>query len=125
MYEHLLQHEPQLRARGQCRYSRSRRSNADLDYDGQHHWLELDNNPKDDYLNNFGKEKLVWIELTDQGRFAYDDTGIYGEATTFIMTGERIKFLCGVLNARLIHWYLGQIAPTFGDGNIAVEKGLR
>ncbi len=122
VYEHLLQHEQELRARGQCRYSRTRKSNAHADYDGQHHWLELDNNPKDDYLDNFGKEKLVWIELTESGRFAYDDSGIHAEATTFTMTGERIKFLCGVLNAKLILWYLGQIAPTSGMGTLRWKK---
>ena len=122
VYEHLVQHEQQLRARGQCRYSRTRKTNANAHYDGQHHWLELDNNPRDEYLNNFGKEKLVWIELAEQGRFAYDDSGIYGEATTFIMTGEGIKFLCGVLNTKLVRWYLGQIAPTSGMGTLRWKK---
>ena len=122
VYKHLVQHKQQLRARGQCRYSRTRKTNANADYDGQHHWLELDNNPRDEYLNNFGKEKLVWIELTEQGRFAYDDSGIYGEATTFVMTGQGIKFLCGVLNAKLVRWYLGQIAPTSGMGTLRWKK---
>ena len=65
---------------------------------------------------------MVWIELTESGRFAYDDSGIHAEATTFTMTGEHIKFLCGVLNAKLILWYLGQIAPTSGMGTLRWKK---
>ena len=74
------------------------------------------------YYEDFAKEKLVWIELVENGRFAYDNSGIYGEATTFIMTGEHIKFLCGVLNAQLVRWYLGQIAPTSGMGTLRWKK---
>ena len=74
------------------------------------------------YYEDFAKEKLLWIELVGRGRFAYDNTGIIGEATTFTMTGEHIKYLCGVLNARLIRWYLWQIAPTSGMGTLRWKK---
>ena len=50
IYRHLLQYEDKLRARGQCRYSRSGSNNRVADYLGQHHWLELDNNPQNAYL---------------------------------------------------------------------------
>ena len=122
VYEHLSRHEDKLRARGQCRYSRSGRGNANPEYEGQHHWLELDNNPKDHYLEEFAKEKLLWIELVENGRFAYDDSGIYGEATTFVMTGEFLKFLCAVLNSALTRWLLKQIAPTSGMGTPRWKK---
>ena len=74
------------------------------------------------YYGDFAKEKLLWIELVDNGRFAYDNGGTIGEATTFIMTGEGIKFLCGVLNAKLIGWYLSQVAPTSGMGTLRWKK---
>ena len=35
------------------------------------------------YHEEFTKEKLLWIELVNNGRFAYDNSGVYGEATTF------------------------------------------
>ena len=121
VYRHLTQHETALRARGQCRYTRSGRS-QNPDYDGQHHWLELDNNPKDDYISLFTKEKLFWIELVDQGRFSYDDSGLFGEATTFVLTGEYVKFLCAVLNAKLTHWFIRHTAPTSGMGTLRWKK---
>ena len=122
IHKHLLQHEDKLRSRGQCRYSRSRRSNREADYPGQHHWLELDNNPKDFYLEEFAKEKLFWIELVESGRFAYDNSGIFGEATTFMMTGKHLKYLSAVLNSTLIRWFLQQIAPTSGMGTPRWKK---
>ena len=106
IHKHLLQHEDRLRNRGQCRYSRSRARHSGADYPGQHHWLELDNNPKDTYLDLFAKEKLIWIELVESGRFAYDNSGIYGEATTFMLTGKDIKYMCALLNSMLIRWFL-------------------
>ena len=122
IYRHLLQHEDRLKKRGQCRYSRSATSILGANYPGQHHWLELDNNPKEAYLELFAKEKLFWIELVESGRFAYDNSGIYGEATTFIMTGKDIKYLCALLNSSLIGWFLQQIAPTSGMGTLRWKK---
>ena len=80
-----------------------------------------------DYYNSgayedFTKEKLFWIELVESGRFAYDNSGIYGEATTFIMTGKDLKYLCAVLNSTLIRWFLQQVAPTSGMGTVRWKK---
>ena len=74
------------------------------------------------YYEEFSKEKLFWIELVDSGRFAYDESDIYGEATTFVMTGEGLKYLCTVLNSRLVHWFLRQVAPTSGMGTLRWKK---
>ena len=122
IYRHLSQYEEKLRSRGQCRYSRSRKSNANQDYDGQHHWLELDNNPKDSYLRDFAKKKLFWIELASFGRFCYNEDDLFGEATTFVLTGESLKFLCTVLNSRLTHWLFQSTAPTSGMGTLRWKK---
>ena len=122
IYQHLLQHEDKLKARGQCRYARSGANANGAEYPGQHHWLELDNNPRDAYFHEFDKEKLLWIELVDEGRFSYDNSGIYGEATTFVMTGESLKYLCALLNSALTRWFLNQIAPTSGMGTLRWKK---
>ncbi len=86
----------------------------------QHSWFETQDSIA--YHEDFAKEKLVWITLSNTGRFAYDDSGIYCEANTFMMTGEGIKYLCAVLNTKLICWYLQQIAPTSGMGTLLWKK---
>ena len=75
------------------------------------------------FHEGFAKEKLLWIELVENGRFAYDNSGIYGEATTYIMTGTSLKYLCAVLNASLTRWFLQQMAPTSGMGTLRWKKG--
>ena len=36
--------------------------------------------------------------------------------TTFMMSGAAIKYLCAVLNSRLITWYMGNTALSSGMG---------
>ena len=76
------------------------------------------------YHANFEKKKLLWIELVGSGRFGYDDTGLYGDTTTFLLTGECIKYLCAVLNSKLISWFLRTVRTYLRDGNITLEEGL-
>ena len=86
----------------------------------QHSWFETQDSIA--YHEDFAKEKLVWITLANYGRFAYDESGMFCEANTFMMTGEDIKYLCAVLNTKLIRWYLQQIAPTSGMGTLLWKK---
>ena len=45
-----------------------------------------------------------------------------GEATTFILTGRHLKFLCAVLNSELVRWFLRHTAPTSGMGTLRWKK---
>ncbi len=83
-------------------------------------WFEMQDTCA--YHEDFTKENLLWIELVNNGRFAYDNSGFYGEATTFLLTGESIKYLCAVLNAKLIRWFLEKVAPTSGMGTLRWKK---
>ena len=83
-------------------------------------WFELQDTCA--YHADFDKKKLLWIELVERGRFAYDEMGLYPEATTFLMTGTALKFLCAVLNSALVSWYLRQAAPTSGMGTLRWKK---
>ena len=113
--EHLLSHKEQLLKRRGGANPRT----GKVPYE----WWQL----QVDYYNSgaykeFAKEKLVWIELVENGRFAYDNSGIYSEATTYIMTGGSLKYLCAVLNSTLVRWFLQQTAPTSGMGVFRWKK---
>jgi len=41
-----------------------------------------------DYYSEFEKEKIVWQEIVREPSFAYDSSGMYIEATAFLMTGK-------------------------------------
>ena len=86
----------------------------------QHSWFEAQDATA--YHEEFTKEKLVWIELVENGRFAHDESSIYCEATSFMMTGESLKYLCALLNAKLLRWFLYQTAPTSGMGTLRWKK---
>jgi adenine-specific DNA-methyltransferase len=101
VFQHLQQYEKQLKARGQCRYNSAGKTNAG-DYPGQHHWLELDNNLKDEYLNEFEKEKIIYAEIVYDSAFYYDNSKVYTEATAFVLTGDSTKYLTSLLNSQLL-----------------------
>jgi hypothetical protein len=119
--EHLSKYEEQLKNRGQCRYTRTGEKRLNKDYPGQHHWLELDNNPTDEYLREFEKEKIVWQEIVREPSFAYDNKGIYIEATAFIMTGQNLKYILGLLNSKPVAFFF----KTFYAGGGLGEEGYR
>ena len=68
------------------------------------------------YLDKFSKEKLIWMDLTQHGRFSPDDGSMFCMDTTFFMTGESLKYLCAVLNSTLATWFMQNTALTSGMG---------
>ncbi len=109
LFKHIEAHSVKLKSRGQVT-------------NGQHHWIELDNNPTDDYLSLFNQEKIVWIALTDKPKFAYDTKGYYSNDSTFFMTGINLKFICSVLNSKVCEWYFDKIATSSGVGTNMWKK---
>ncbi len=47
-------------------------------------------------------EKIFYPEIVYDSAFYFDVKAFYPEATTFIITGERLKFLTALLNSRLL-----------------------
>ena len=68
------------------------------------------------YYDEFAKEKLIWMDLTEHGRFAFDDHAMFSMDTTFLLTGPSLKYLCAVLNSVLATWFMRNTALTSGMG---------
>ncbi|GAB61844.1 MAG: hypothetical protein DWB56_08055 [Candidatus Jettenia sp.] len=68
-------------------------------YDHGDHWSNLRNCA---YLNEIEKEKIFYAEIVFDSAFHYDTNLFYPEATTFIVTGERLKYLTALLNSKLL-----------------------
>ena len=80
------------------------------------HWTNL---RACSFYDDFKKEKIVWIELTDLGRFALCNEEVYLLNSAYFLlppSGMDSKFLLGVLNSRAIRFYLGLVAETSGMG---------
>ena len=68
------------------------------------------------YFNEFSKKKLIWMDITDQGRFSYDETGSFLTNTAFFLAGTSLKYLCAILNSSLVTWFMNNSALTSGMG---------
>jgi len=80
------------------------------------HWTNLRNCS---FYDDFKREKIIWIELTDEGRFALCDEEVYLlNSAYFLLPPPTIpaKYLLGILNSQLMQFYLGMIAQTSGMG---------
>ncbi|WP_187894457.1 class I SAM-dependent DNA methyltransferase [Helicobacter pylori] len=78
------------------------------------------------YLEDFEKEKIVYGEIVQEPRF-YLDNGecelgyFYAEATSFILIGEHLRYLLGMLHSKLITFAF----KTFYAGGGLGESGYR
>ena len=80
------------------------------------HWTNL---RACSFFDDFKKEKIVWIELNDTGRFALCSEEVYLLNSAYFLLppkGVNSKFLLGILNSSTIRFYLDQIAGTSGMG---------
>lgn len=71
------------------------------------------------FFEDFKKPKIIWIELADKGRFALCTEEIYLVNSAYFMLipdGFKAEYLLGILNSKLIHFYLKSIAATSGMG---------
>ncbi|RVY33943.1 class I SAM-dependent DNA methyltransferase [Helicobacter pylori] len=78
------------------------------------------------YLQDFEKEKIVYGEIVQDPRFYLDNGecelgGFYAEATSFILTGEHLHYLLGMLHSKLITFAF----KTFYAGGGLGESGYR
>ena len=74
------------------------------------------------YHAEFERDKLVWMQLSPEGRFAYDEDRIFCNQKAFIVTGTNLKYLCAVLNSKVVTWLMVNTAVTTGMGLIQWDK---
>ena len=77
-------------------------------------WFEMQDTCA--YHAEFVKEKLFWIDLTEEGRFAYDDGEMFCVNSAYMLTGKSLKYLCAVLNSALVTWFMQNSALNSGMG---------
>ena len=75
------------------------------------------------YMEDFSKPKIVWGEISDKSKFAFDFSGEYiPEATTFYLNGEYIEYLLTALNSSVSEWLFSKTGTTTGVGTIRWKK---
>ena len=73
------------------------------------------------YYSEFEKEKIVWKRIGSILHFAYIQHPMLCLDSTCIATGEKAKFLTAVLNSRVSHYQLFDLAPKTGTGDLIVS----
>ncbi|MCX6578838.1 MAG: DUF559 domain-containing protein [Candidatus Aminicenantes bacterium] len=121
IFQHLANFKSRLEDRGQCRYGRSGNSKQNQNYPGQHHWLELDNNPKDDYTALFNQDKIVWAETSMDNQFCLVGKDFFLEKTSFFLVPGN-KYLLGVLNSHVTRFFLDTLVSKMRGGYFSMSK---
>jgi hypothetical protein len=74
------------------------------------------------YIEDFYRQKIVWGEISDKSKFALDVDGFFPEATSFLMIGDKLKYILAFLNSKLGEWVFNQIGTTTGVGTNRWKK---
>ncbi len=104
IYSHLKEIGDSIKGKGKGLYARD---------DQGDYWWEL---RPCVYYDEFEKSKIVWGELSDSQKFAYDDSGMYANNTIFFITGNNLKYLLSILNSKVAKWYFNEISTSSGMG---------
>ena len=121
IYEHLKAHEENLKSRGQCT---NKPITSKKPYPGQHHWLELDNNPAPSYLSRFEKEKIVWAETSNGIKFSIDLSKYFLDKTCFMLcvSKDYLYYFYGVLNSKIASLYIQHTCSRLGKNGFSMSK---
>ena len=85
---------------------------------GSYKWFEIQDSV--DYFMNFEKPKIVFPNLQNSNKFAYDETGTYINAPAVILP-TLDKFLVSILNSKLVWYFLSNICVVRNGGYIEVK----
>ncbi|MEX2410521.1 MAG: TaqI-like C-terminal specificity domain-containing protein, partial [Candidatus Paceibacterota bacterium] len=118
IYEYLLQFEKKLKKRGQCSGSKP---TPDKPFPGQHHWLELDNNPTQEYLDLYSKPKIMYQSFQVKPCFIFDEQGLYCNNSMWIIPTEDIGLL-GILNSKMGWWLITKYCTQIQNGYQLIWK---
>ena len=96
IYKHLQQYQEELEIR----------------QDKGDHWTNLRNCA---YLDEFGKEKILYREISYESSFSWDNNKMFVNQSCYIISNTN-KYVLSLLNSKLINDYFRLISQTLGTG---------
>ena len=89
---------------------------------GPYKWYEIQDNVA--YYNEFDSEKIVWGNLNIGATFSYDNSGMYINAPSNILTSTKndIKYLLAILNSKVISYMMKRIGYCREHGYVEYKK---
>lgn len=119
IYKHLKKYEKNLKNRGQAKTMANKKVRVGGDFPGQHHWLELDNNPSLEKLDNFkNKNKAFYREISDEMNAIKVEEPMYINNKAYMITGNNLTDLfIEYLNSNLFNrLFVGSTNTTGNKG---------
>ncbi len=81
---------------------------------GSYKWYEIQDNVA--YWEEFERPKILIPAITNAPQYAFDDSGMYSNDKTSICIAEHPYYLLGILNSRLMWWFITQTASAKQGG---------
>ncbi len=74
------------------------------------------------YYPEFEKEKIIFTKASQEKSFSYDTKGYFLQNTSYLLTGENLKYLLALLNSELINFAFMRFFQSGGiEGEITVQ----
>lgn len=86
---------------------------------GSYKWFEIQDSV--DYHSEFEKDKIVWAETSLGNQFCLIEAGIYLNKTTFMIPINDMALL-GILNSKVVKFYLDSIVSKVRGGYFSMSK---
>ena len=78
----------------------------------QNQWFETQD--QIGYYPAFEQEKVVWADIATTPTFSLLEKSMYFNNTVYMIVGDHLKYLNGVLNSRIVGYYFPLIATDLG-----------
>lgn len=87
---------------------------------GNYKWFEIQDNTA--YSDEFSKNKLIWIEISDKANFTFDNSGSFLTNSAYFISGNNLKYLLAILNSKLCDYYFFQNTAKIAGGRKRYTK---
>jgi hypothetical protein len=85
------------------------------------HWMNL---RSCSYIDYFDLPKIIYPNMVKDISFTYDEKGFYTNQKCFILSGEKLKYLLGVLNSKLFRFCFEDDFPELQGNSREINKGV-
>ena len=111
VYSHMLQYKPAL----------SNRNKAETGI--RYEWYAMQRWGAN-YWEDFAKQKIVWNRIGTIKQFAKVDKHIYIQDSMHFIIGEKLNYICSVLNSKIIQWLLSMVIGKAVGGNAGNAENI-
>ncbi|MCX5831112.1 MAG: Eco57I restriction-modification methylase domain-containing protein [Deltaproteobacteria bacterium] len=80
---------------------------------GTYKWFEIQDNIA--YFEEFEKTKIMYAEISTEGKFLLETEGYYSDTTTYIISSSS-EYLLGVLNSKLFTYIFSKTSSEISGG---------